>query len=283
MSAGKSKPIPKALLRGGYMDFTVENAGTALSCHEYEGLWRLNGGQTIVCVHGACVDSSFFDGIARELSRWFRVVTYDRRGSGESAEAADGRYDAATQAADLTAVIGHVGAPVTILAHSAGTLVTMELLRGAADLIDTAILHEPAVKAEGVGLGVDPKLVEQIEAGKTTHALTGFLGHMDGVDPRAPRSTEMEARHLLRNGRNFMAHEYLDLMSYAPAWQRLAAFGKVVTVGLGELSLETPRSEACHAAAERLGCTVTAFPGSHNGLRDHPRESAWLVRGVLGC
>ncbi len=61
-----------------------------------------------VCVHGACVDGTFFDGIACELSRNYRVIAYDRRGCGGSSEAADGSYDLAAQVADLQAVIEHV-------------------------------------------------------------------------------------------------------------------------------------------------------------------------------
>ena len=59
----------------------------------------------------------------------YRVIAYDRRGCGESGDAADGRYDLAAQAADLQAVIEHIGAPANVLAHSAGTLVALELLR----------------------------------------------------------------------------------------------------------------------------------------------------------
>lgn len=50
--------------------------------------------------HGACVDGTFFDGIAGELSHNYRVIAYDRRGCGGSSEAADGSYDLAAQAAD---------------------------------------------------------------------------------------------------------------------------------------------------------------------------------------
>ena len=111
------------------MDFTVENAGTTIACREYAGPDMSSDASALVCVHGACVDGVFFDGIARELACDYRVIAYDRRGCGESGDAADGRYDLAAQAADLQAVIEHIGAPANVLAHSAGTLVALELLR----------------------------------------------------------------------------------------------------------------------------------------------------------
>ena len=138
----------------------------------------------LVCVHGACVDGTFFDGIACELSRNYRVIAYDRRGCGGSSDAADGSYDLAAQAADLQAVIEHVGAPTNVLAHSAGTLVALELLRTEPHLVDRAILHEPAVSAEGVGMGAAPVLLDMIAAGKVSRALRLFLGASATWTPR---------------------------------------------------------------------------------------------------
>lgn len=87
------------------MDFTVENAGTTIACREYAGSDVSPDTPALVCVHGACVDGTFFDGIACELSRNYRVIAYDRRGCGDSSDAADDSYDLAAQAADLQAVI----------------------------------------------------------------------------------------------------------------------------------------------------------------------------------
>lgn len=50
------------------MDFTVENAGTTIACREYAGPDVSPDTPALVCVHGACVDGVFFDGIARELA-----------------------------------------------------------------------------------------------------------------------------------------------------------------------------------------------------------------------
>ena len=189
------------------MDFTVENAGTSIACREYTGPDVPSDAPALVCVHGACVDGVFFDGIGRELSRDYRVITYDRRGCGESGDAADGHYDLTAQTNDLQAVIEYVGAPANVLAHSAGTLVALELLRTNPAVVSRAILHEPAVTGGGAGLGAAPVLLDMIAAGKVSRALRAFLGAIGDPDPEAPRTTEAEAKHALRNGRSFMANE----------------------------------------------------------------------------
>lgn len=263
------------------MDFTVENAGTTIACREYAGPVVSSDAPALVCVHGACVDGVFFDGIARELACDYRVIAYDRRGCGESGDAADGRYDLAAQAADLQAVIEHIGAPVNVLAHSAGTLVALELLRANPAIISRAILHEPAVTDEGAGLGAAPVLLEMIAAGKVSRALRAFLGAIGDSDPKAPKLTPAEAEHALRNGRCFMANEYATNMTYVPDWEKIRASGSVVAVCLGELSIGTSREEGARAAAELLGCPVVTLPGAHNGLRDRPSAAAQAIRDIM--
>ena len=264
------------------MDFTVENAGTTIVCHEYARPGVLPDAPALVCVHGACVDGVFFDGIARELSHDYRVITYDRRGCGESGDAADGLYDLTAQAADLQAVIEHIGAPANVLAHSAGTLVALELLRINPVAISRAILHEPAVTDEGIGLGAAPILLDMIAAGKVSRALRVFLGAIGEPDPEAPRITEAEAKHALRNGRSFMANEYETTMTYVPDWDRVRASRAMAAVLLGELSIGTTREAGTRAAAELLNCPLMTIPGAHNGLRDRPAPAAQAVRGILG-
>ena len=264
------------------MDFTVENAGTTIACREYADPDVSPDAPALVCVHGACVDGTFFDSIACELSRNYRVIAYDRRGCGGSSDAADGSYDLAAQAADLQAVIEHMGVPANVLAHSAGTLVAMELLRANPKAVSRAILHEPAVTDEGVGMGASPVLLKMIDAGKVSRALMLFLGAMGDSDPEAPKSTPAEAEHALRNGRCFMANEYANNMTYVPDWEKVRASGAVAAVCLGELSIGTPREAGTRMAAELLDCPLVTIPGAHNGLRDRPVAAARAVCGILG-
>ena len=264
------------------MDFSVENAGTAIACREYAGPDVPSDAPALICVHGACVDGVFFDAIARELSHDFRVITYDRRGCGESGDAADGRYDLAVQATDLQAVIEHAGAPANVLAHSAGALVAMELLRTNPAVVSRTILHEPAVTGEGVGLGAAPVLLDMIEAGKVSRALRVFLGAIGNPDPEAPKTTGAEAKHALRNGRSFMANEYEATMTYVPDWDSVRVARAVAAVILGELSIGTSRETGTRRAAELLGCPLATIPGAHNGLRDRPAAAAQAVCNILG-
>ena len=178
-------------------------------------------------------------------------------------------------------MIEHVGAPANVLAHSAGTLVALELLRTEPHLVARAILHEPAVSAEGVGMGAAPVLLDMIAAGKVSRALRLFLGALGDLDPEAPGTTEAEAKHALRNGRCFMANEYGTNMTYAPDWERVRASKAVSAVFLGELSVGTPREAGTRAAAEYLDCPLVTIPGAHNGLRDRPVTAANAVRDVL--
>ena len=100
------------------MDFTVENAGTTIACREYAGPDASSDAPALVCVHGACVDGVFFDAIARELACDYRVIVYDRRGCGESGDAADGRYDLAAQAAVKTVSLA---AGISVAVNEIGT------------------------------------------------------------------------------------------------------------------------------------------------------------------
>lgn len=144
------------------------------------------------------------------------------------------------------------------------------------------MLHEPAVKNEGAGLGTAPVLLEMIAAGKVSRALRAFLSAISDSDPQAPKTTEAEAKHALRNGRSFMANEYGIIMTCVPDWDRVRASKTVAAVFLGELSIGTPREAGTRASAELLGCPLVTVPGAHNGLRDRPVAAAQAVRGVLG-
>src|SRR5580700_4172975 len=79
-------------------------------------------GQPIVLIHGYPLSGASWEKqVPALLDAGYRVITYDRRGFGKSSQPTTG-YDYDTFAADLNALIEHLGLSDAVLAgHSMGT------------------------------------------------------------------------------------------------------------------------------------------------------------------
>jgi pimeloyl-ACP methyl ester carboxylesterase len=142
--------------------------------------------------------------------------TIDRRGRGESEDAAD--YSMALEADDLVAVVDFIGRPTTVLGHSYGAACALDAaLR--TDRIERLILYEPGVlegvtgyyRSERVAASV--RTIEgQLHAGDTEPALVTIL------------------RELIE-----LSDDDIKLMQSMPAWQgRVAAAHTVLRELQGE-------------------------------------------------
>lgn len=123
--------------------------------------WTAGAGSAIVLVHGTTSDHTTYDELVPHLARSRTVVSFDRRGRGQSGDGG-ARYDLEHEFADLAAVINEVSArqaaPVDVLGHSFGAFVAV----GAA-------LRTPNVRAlvaysPGFGAEYPPGSLDQIEA-----------------------------------------------------------------------------------------------------------------------
>ena len=261
--------------------FVLGEDGAALRVHRY------GSGPLVVLVHGSCVDSEFFDPLARELSRRFTVVSYDRRGYGESAEGGEGAGAIQIQARDLAAVIENAGGsdanPCCVMACSAGGLVSLELATQRPRLLRTLLLHEPAV--------VD-SLPERHEARAATSraldlareglARAALYEALSGESLDEPRALSLSARELAffdRNALRFMLHEAPGMWGYVPDYRALRALSVVVATGEG--SAGTYHMLGDPELSRRIGARHLWAPGKHNGARDLPYEFACLAAGVF--
>lgn len=99
-------------------------------------------GDTMVLVHGSLDELRVWDQVAPGLSGSFRVVTYDRRGHGDStAPARQGSVH--EDLADLAALIREVGAPAHVVANSFGAVIALGLAARQPDMFRTLCVHEP--------------------------------------------------------------------------------------------------------------------------------------------
>jgi pimeloyl-ACP methyl ester carboxylesterase len=105
------------------------------------------GPETLVFSHGLLWSHRMFEAQVAELSKSYRVISYDHRGQGKSE--VKGPYDMDTVAADAAALIQNlVDGPVHFIGLSMGGFVGMRLAARHPELIKSLVLLETSANAE---------------------------------------------------------------------------------------------------------------------------------------
>ncbi len=116
------------------MDQVFSADGTAIA-FEQQG-----AGPVVVLVGGAFMARGDSAGLAGLLAERFTVVTYDRRGRGDSGDSP--AYDVQREVEDLDAVIAHAGGEAMLFGMSSGAVLALEAAaRGSA--VTRLALYEP--------------------------------------------------------------------------------------------------------------------------------------------
>ena len=82
---------------------------------------RSGAGPALVLVHGTTADHTRWAPVLPMLERIFTVYAVDRRGRGQSGDAAD--YSIEREYEDIAAVVSSIPGPVNLLGHSYGALI----------------------------------------------------------------------------------------------------------------------------------------------------------------
>jgi pimeloyl-ACP methyl ester carboxylesterase len=106
-------------------------------------------GPTLLFVPGGLVDATHYTDVAERLADQFRVVTYDRRGTGRSPRPAGWHATSiAEQADDAVGLVEALGlVPCAVWGGSLGGVVLLELLVRRPGLVRAAVVHEPPLFA----------------------------------------------------------------------------------------------------------------------------------------
>ena len=175
---------------------TVTSAdGTSIACHPS------GAGPALVLVHGTAAANPRAWPAFAGLEKHFTVYAMDRRGRGESGDAAS--YAMEGEFEDIAAVLDAIPEPANLLGHSLGGLFALEaaLLTGN---VRRMILYEPLLPARGQPFypaGFVERLEELLDAGDREGVLTMFYSTVAG-----------------------MAREDIEQLKASPAWpDRLAS------------------------------------------------------------
>jgi pimeloyl-ACP methyl ester carboxylesterase len=141
-------------------------------------------GPALVLVGGAFDHrgTPFVDGVVEAFSDRYRVVTYDRRGRGESGDTRP--WSVAREIDDLAAVVADVGAPVDLLGICVGAAVVLHAVATGVP-VGRAVLYEPPYRAS-VDAHTDDvlfadRLDEMIAGGRRAAAVRAYLTRVLGI------------------------------------------------------------------------------------------------------
>ena len=124
--------------------------------------WEQNGdkGEPLVLVHGSWGDHHNWDSVAGELSKNFRVITYDRRGHSLS-ERPEGQGYMTEDVDDLISLLEHLHFyPAHVAGNSFGAAISVKTAAKRPDIFKSLMIHEPPL----VGLlKDDPTAAEMLK------------------------------------------------------------------------------------------------------------------------
>ncbi|MER6556892.1 alpha/beta hydrolase [Streptomyces sp. NPDC001027] len=149
---------------------TTSRDGTSLA------YGRTGAGPAVILVSGAMSTGATVAPFAVPLADRFTVVSYDRRGRGESGDTAP--YDVAREVEDLAALIEAVGGEACLYGHSSGGALVLEAAASGLPLRGVAVYEVPYAVYEG-GAKERAKytdgLTEALEHGRRGDAVELFL------------------------------------------------------------------------------------------------------------
>ncbi|MEV0641190.1 alpha/beta fold hydrolase [Streptomyces sp. NPDC050619] len=149
---------------------TTSRDGTSLA---YQ---RTGQGPAVILISGAMSTGATVAPLARPLSERFSVVSYDRRGRGESGDTAP--YAVAREVEDLAALIEAVGGEAALYGVSSGGALALEAAASGLPVRRVAVYETPfAVHEEGVKERSEytERLTEALAQGRRGDAVELFL------------------------------------------------------------------------------------------------------------
>jgi pimeloyl-ACP methyl ester carboxylesterase len=162
--------------------------------------WASGSGPALVLVHGMGSERTRWAPVLPELERHFTVYALNRRGRGGSGDG--GPYSLEQEFDDVAALVDSIGAPVFLLGHSYGAIVSLEAAARAKS-VAALVLYEPPLSTE-----TDPFVEPSV------------LGRLEGLLARGDREALMVT--FLREVVPMPAEE-VALLQAAPNWpSRLA-------------------------------------------------------------
>ncbi len=243
-------------------------------------------GSAVVLIGGAFNDRTTTAGLARVLAPYYRAVTYDRRGRGDSGDDSAG-YSVDREMEDLRAVIDHLGGTASLVGHSSGAVLALEAairrLR-----VDKVAAYEPPFIPEGSrprpARDVAGRLLRFVEAGDRDGATALFQSEVIGLPPEmveGMRQSEMWG--LFTRLAHSLPYDYALFEPGCPVPDRRLARVEVPALVIAGADTFPWLSAAAWQVAHAVpGARFLSLEGQDHGVLQQPGALLTCLREFLG-
>lgn len=244
-------------------------------------------GAPLLLIHGVIVDAGLYEQTAKILSRYYKVICYDRSGYSRSKCKKNQKFSMKEQAEDILAILDVLKLEkVIVVGASAGAVIGQYFLQNHPKKVEYLIMYEPAMLGcmmlEDSGFRTwAEETKELIQKRKYNMALLRFAEHIGFQDLRSPQKTEEVSLRELSNVEYAFTEEIPALLNYYPDMDRMRLLSDKITIAVGEKSGDTAYVMAAGRLAEQIGKKVIYYPGGHNLPYDLPIEYAVCLIGTL--
>jgi pimeloyl-ACP methyl ester carboxylesterase len=241
-----------------------------------------DGKVPLVCVHGGWGSHHDWDLVAPKLSESFTVVTYDRRGHGDS-ERSTQQVGMRENVADAAALIEHLGlAPAWVVGNSFGATITLWVAGEHSSLLRGIIAHDPTLFSL---LGADPSLSPMLKANATMldavaeriasgdHAGAAEQFFTMALGPDAWQQLPPAIRQAFITNAPTFPHEIRDPERFAMDLDRIRTFSRPALLTTGDQDPPLFATVLSMLADVLPNCEVVSLAGvGHLPHLTHPEE-----------
>jgi pimeloyl-ACP methyl ester carboxylesterase len=145
---------------------------------------RFGSGAPVIMAAGAFNDRTTTEPLARALAHQFTVLNYDRRGRGDSGDAAE--YAVEREIEDLEALVAEAGGRAAVFGYSSGGVLALKAAAEGVAIAKLALYEPPFVVDDSrprPAAGLAGELAELVSAGRRGEAVELFQTEVIGMPP----------------------------------------------------------------------------------------------------
>ncbi|MFW5470407.1 alpha/beta fold hydrolase [Knoellia sp. CPCC 206435] len=262
--------------------------------HDIRGSLPAADGRPPLLMIGQPMCADGFEALAAEFPDR-TVVTYDPRGLGRSTTRRDGRTDQnpVDQAADLHALVEHLGAgPVDLFASSGGAVTALTWAATHPDDLATVVAHEPPAMwalpdAEAAARASDEVARAYAERGfgagmaafiRMANWQGEFTEDYFAQPPADPAQFGLPTEDDGSRDDPLLSTRSHDVTRTRPDLDALRRATPRLVLAVGEETGDAITARTARGVADQLGLAVTVFPSHHGGFAS--AQGPWPGRSV---